>query len=196
MKRLTLTMAFMVVFCVVGAFAASQKGTMKDSRDGKAYKTVKIGSQTWMAENLNYKIEDSYCYEDVEANCAKYGRLYTWRAAQKACPAGWHLPVKGEFEALVEASGGEVVAGKKLKSSSGWNGNGNGDDSFSFSAFPAGTRVEDGNYVEEGENTYFWSSTEHSNFVALRMLLSYEFDLADLSNFDKEDAFSVRCLRD
>ena len=65
-----------------------------------------------------------------------------------------------------------------------------------FSALPAGTRVYDGDYIEEGENAYFWSSTEHSSHVALRMLLSYEFDLADLSNFDKEDGFSVRCLKD
>lgn len=196
MKRQFFTMALMVVFCAVGAFAAPEKGTMKDSRDGKAYKTVKIGKQVWMAENLSYKIGDSYCYKDDEANCAKYGRLYTWKAAQKACPAGWHLPSKGEFEALVEAVGGEGVAGKKLKSSSGWNENGNGDDTFGFSAFPAGTRIEDGNYNEEGENAYFWSSTEQSRHVALRVLLSYEFDYVDLFDFVKEDGFSVRCLKD
>ena len=196
MNRLVFTIALMAVFCAEGAFAAPEKGTMKDSRDGKTYKTVKIGKQTWMGSNLNYKIEDSFCYKGDETNCVKYGRLYTWKAAQKACPAGWHLPSKEDFEALVDAGGGEVVAGKKLKVSSGWDENGNGVDSFGFSALPAGTRVYDGDYIEEGENAYFWSSTEHSSHVALRMLLSYEFDLADLSNFDKEDGFSVRCLKD
>mgnify|MGYP003552670525 CR=1 FL=1 len=94
----------------------SKANTLTDPRDGKTYKIVKIGNQTWMAENLNVKTKDSWCYDDEESNCKKYGRLYTRRAAMKACPSGWHLPSKSEFETLIEAVGGKSEAGKMLKS--------------------------------------------------------------------------------
>lgn len=130
----------LIAFLAVSGFAATQ-GTLIDKRDGKKYKTVKIGDQTWMAENLNYKADSSFCYNNKESNCAKYGRLYTWNAAvgksedacgfghtcslpsgniQGICPDGWHLPSNGEFEALIEAAGSKYVAGMKLKSTSDW----------------------------------------------------------------------------
>ena len=79
-----------------------------------------------MAENLNYEIEGSACPEGDKRNCSKYGRLYTWKAAQKACPEGWHLPDRADFEQLIASAGGTdiasgmAVAGEKLKSTSGW----------------------------------------------------------------------------
>lgn len=117
MKRLALTMILTVVFCAVGTLAAPNRGPMKDPRDGKTYKTVQIGNQTWMAENLNYETEDSYCYKNDESNCSKYGRLYKWEVTVKACPAGWHLPSKEEFEILFKA-----VGGTQDKESEGENG--------------------------------------------------------------------------
>ena len=122
------TTIILLLICVT-AFA-QQKGTFTDSRDGKTYKTVKIGSQTWMAENLNYHGEDGFlglCYGDEPKekirkpeNCKKYGRLYNWPEAMNACPKGWHLPDTTEWQTLVDFAGGDEVAGKKLKAKSGW----------------------------------------------------------------------------
>ena len=97
-------------------------GTLTDARDGHTYGSVKIGNQVWMSENLNYKVDDSWCCHDDERECEKYGRLYLypWAAAMDACPMGWHLPTQKEFETLIYAVGGSRSAGTKLKSQSGW----------------------------------------------------------------------------
>ena len=90
--------------CVQSAPAAVNAFT--DARDGQTYKTVKIGSQVWMAENLNYALPDSsWCYENEPDSCAKYGRLYNFNGAQLACPAGWHLPSNEEWSILEKTLG-------------------------------------------------------------------------------------------
>ena len=176
--------------------ASVQKSTLTDSRDGKTYATVEIGGRTWMAENLDFETENSYCYEGVAANCSKYGRLYTWSAAKLVCPEGWSLPTREDFEALFEEAGGKSVAGKALKSASGWE-KGVGPDDFGFSALPAGTkRYDDDLYSFEGCNTYFWTSTEWGANSAYTMSLYCSSDGAELA-FDKGDeGNSVRCIKD
>ncbi len=143
-------------------------GTLTDERDGQTYKTVKIGDQVWMAENLNIAAPNSYCYHDSAEYCSKYGRLYNWAGAMDAegkwstnsvncrytgecsptypvrgaCPEGWHLPDSTEWGKLLTAVGGLDVAAKMLKSTSGWQDceeeNCNGTDAYGFSALPAG----------------------------------------------------------
>ena len=214
-------------------------GTMTDERDGRTYKTVTIGAQTWMAENLNYAYtgvpylfdenssdSNSWCYDNVPANCTKYGRLYTWAAAMDSvgtwstngkgcgygqtcsptypvrgvCPKEWHLPSQREWNTLFTAVGGKSTAGKRLKSTSGWNDykgeDDNGTDAYAFSALPAGDRYDNGNFDYKGFSAYFWSSTEINSGSAYYMGLSYNGDGASLYGDYKGNGFSVRCVKD
>ena len=178
-------------------------GYMTDSRDGQVYKTVKISSQTWMAENLNYKTAESYCYDDKSANCEKYGRLYTWAAAMEACPSGWHLPTVDEFESLLNVVGGKTTAGPKLKSKTGWKENGNGMDSYSFASLPAGIRNSNGKYRGEGAQADFWSSNavyyiEDGSIAddARGLGMMYDGKSAFVFTDNRFNGNSVRCLKD
>ena len=173
-------------------------GTITDPRDGRIYKTVTIGSQTWMAQNLNYETGNSYCYKDSASYCSKYGRLYTWEAATTACLDGWHLPTEEEFETLFTAVGGQSIAGQKLKFATGWTAYSGitNEDAFAFSALPAGGRDDDGDYDDEGNYALFWSSIENGSNNAYYMSLVYDYGGAFLTTSFKNNGFSVRCLKD
>ncbi|MBR2899378.1 MAG: hypothetical protein IKC23_07145 [Fibrobacter sp.] len=202
--------------------SGSAFGTLTDSRDGQTYKTVVIGDQVWMAENLNYETTNSYCYNDTATYCDKYGRLYTWAAAMDSvgswstngkgcgygktcsptypvrgvCPSGWHLPSQAEWDSLFTAVGGQSTAGQKLKSVTGWSGSGNGTDTFGFSALPTGFRDSEGNYFKnDGTYATFCSSTEILSYNASFVFLSYNGDDAFPYSDYKYYGFSVRCLK-
>jgi len=175
-----------------------EKGTFTDPRDGKTYKTVAIGKQIWMAENLNYNATGSMCYGNNSANCDKYGRLYDWNTAMKACPKGWHLPSKEEWQELVDLAGGNEIAGKKLKAVNGWDSNGNGTDEYDFSALPGGIFINVGlgyNFNMIGAVSYWWSSTSSGdNAYFLSMADSHE--KVNGSSYNKSSWYSVRCVQD
>ena len=195
-------------------------GTFTDSRDGKTYRTVGIGILTWMAENLNFVTDSSACYDNSydnkERNCTKYGRLYNWHDAMTACPAGWRVPSDEDWDSLTVAAGGQrveygygdyywKVAGKKLKSTTGWddweddNGNsvsGNGTDDFGFSALPGGYRWSDGNFYSAGDLGYWWSATEDDTNHAWLRLMYYRNEGVDRGIKFKTFLFSLRCVRD
>ncbi|MBR2198134.1 MAG: fibrobacter succinogenes major paralogous domain-containing protein [Fibrobacter sp.] len=208
----------------------ASKNTLTDLRDGQTYRTTTISipakdySEVWMAENLNYEVDNSYCYDDEQDNCERFGRLYTWAAAvckteeecgygqdcglpsgniRGICPQGWHLPSLSEWETLIVAVDGSITeytrdntAGKKLKSTNGWSSSG-GADAYSFSALPAGFRYNDGSYYGVCDFAYFWSSTEGSSYYAsYYMNLFYDLGKANLNYDGKYNGYSVRCLKD
>ena len=171
-------------------------GVMTDPRNGKSYKTVKIGKQTWMAQNLNYKMDDSFCYDNRAVNCAKYGSLYEWADAMNACPAGWHLPTKAEWDTLISNAGGALLAGKMLKSKRGWKSLkgknfGNGTDAFGFSVLPAGYFSR--GFENKDYKAYFWSSSKAPSycenlFFYLRLGGDY-----DNEKYERQKRYFNRC---
>ena len=215
------------------AFCEVSYGSLTDARDGKTYKTVRIGLQTWMAENLNYAYSEgtsrSYCYGNDPANCEKYGRLYTWAAAMDsaavfgedgkgcgkerectpvpivrgACPEGWHLPNRAEWDLLIAFVANSLFGGRKdsvgyaLKSPSGWEReygkSGNGSDAFDFGARPTGFCTS-GNSCFNG--TYFWSATEDGANSAYAWKLDYGDTVLLTGGYYKDSAMSVRCVKD
>jgi uncharacterized protein (TIGR02145 family) len=172
-------------------------GTFTDTRDGKKYKPVKIGSQTWMAENLNYEMEGSKCYNNKPEKCAEYGRLYDWATAKKACPAGWHLATDAEWTTLKKTVGSPV--GTKLKSTSGWNSDkgksGNGTDEYGFLALPGGYGNLDGYFYGAGFRGNWWSATEYGAYNAYYQSMDYS-EYVNVGNYGKNGKFSVRCVQD
>lgn len=106
MKKSCVAMTILFFTSLVSTVIAQETGILKDERDGKQYKTVKIGDLWWMAENLNYE-KLGTCYKDDINNCKKYGKLFSGEEAKQACPSGWHLPSTKEFITLINYYGGE-----------------------------------------------------------------------------------------
>jgi uncharacterized protein (TIGR02145 family) len=206
-------------------------GSLTDERDGKTYKTVKIGEQVWMAENLNYAYlqptetmdSSSFCYKDNASNCDKFGRLYLWSAIidstrlatdannpkdcgfqkecdlgkiQGICPDGWHIPTNDEFKTLMAAVGGDSIACKMLKSTSGWSNYGSGTDPFGFTALPGNIRFNDGTFNYENEYAQFWSTREFSKLYGNTLYLFTNNKNAYISVTQKNHAVSLRCIKD
>jgi uncharacterized protein (TIGR02145 family) len=198
-----------------GAYA--QSGTLTDPRDGRVYRTVKIGALTWMAENLNLATDSVsfQCYgltnsNVTKSNCEIYGRLYTWDAAMSACPAGWRLPDREEWNDLVQKAGGENLAGRTLKSKSGWSAN-NGTDEFGFSALPGGycwpnREWERRRSLGLGHIGSWWSATDDGGGNAWNRVMSSGNERGTPAfkseNKAREDldyktlGLSVRCVRE
>jgi uncharacterized protein (TIGR02145 family) len=175
-----------------------------DIRDGKIYKWVKINTQNWMAENLNYAVGGK-CGSTLsggtvgDANtttCDTYGRLYNWATAMAVCPFGWHLPSYAEWDALMTAVGGSSMAGRHLKATSGWNSNGNGENTYGFSALPGGYGGSGGIFYDVGGYGYWWSSNEDNSGSAYYRYMYYYDGYANGGSYGKDILFSVRCVQD
>ena len=182
-------------------------GTLADSRDGKSYKTVKIGSLTWMAENLNYdnsavatgSIDSSFCYDGIPANCEKYGRLYQEYAATAVCPEGWRLPTADDWRDLTNAVKEEFGDNNgSLRAVGEWENTIFGDNvtatnASGFSALPAGYRAKTGEYDGQGTKAYFWGEDNMNHYA---WILSNQYDLDKESMQRGYYAYAVRCVKD
>ena len=188
--------------------------TFTDARDGKNYKKVTIGTQTWMAENLNFDVLNTtsdVCYDNSDANCEKYGRLYNWSTAmggkssssispsgvQGVCPAGWHLPSDAEWTTLTDFVGSN--AGTKLKSSQYWEYYGpsyTGTDDYGFGALPGGRRNSGGYFDGAGYYGIWWSATEGDADYAWSRYMYYDYEYVYWDYGIKTSLFSVRCVKD
>ena len=191
-----------------------------DLRDTTVYKSVTIGGQTWMAENLNYETKTgSYCNPNVTDFCETYGRLYTWATAvgktedecgyghscttlgdgniQGVCPDGWHVPTETEWVALFEAVGGASTAAANLFAS-GYCVGFDCTDPFGFSALLSGQMYGNISYENPGLLGLFWSATEYdedTDFATLIILFGDEKE-AFWDHESKSLGNSVRCVKD
>ena len=178
---------------------SKKTGSFTDSRDQHTYKTIKIGEQTWMAENLAYTVISSIYYKNEESNISIYGLLYDWETAKTVCPDGWHLPSDAEWYKLRKNIGEKYIAGSKLKSTSNlWKSPNKGaDNSSGFNALPAGSHNANyGGFCFLGIITNFWTSTGYDAGNAGIFILDYDRE-SFMENIDLRSCMnSVRCIKD
>jgi uncharacterized protein (TIGR02145 family) len=196
-----------------------EEGAPVTDVDGNVYKTVKIGNQTWMAENLkstHYSDGtpvESFAYNNDTANVRVYGRLYRWAAATKnaassnsnpsrvqgASPSGWHIPSEAEWQVLVNNLGGEAVAGGKLKEAGTlhWSSPNTGATNESkFTALPAGWFDFTGEFRRIGEWSFLTTATRPGSYSVYARVLKSDLTSANRGDLHPDDAIPIRCVKD
>ena len=176
---------------------AQKYSSFIDGRDSIKYKTVAIGKQTWFAENLNFEIQDSWNYLNLPANGTKFGRLYTWEAANKSCPSGWHLPTDDEWKELEKFLG---MADTDLDKFDKWRGTNQGnqlisDTTLGFNILMGGYRNPPSNYNLLDLQAFFWTSSLQYDLGWFRQLYNKNKQIFRKTS-PKSWAFSVRCVKD
>lgn len=190
--------------------------------NGNKYRTVQIGTQCWMAENLKVtryqngdtipNITDSftwiiangaYCNYNNDTDLAEsYGRLYNWYAVadtRDIAPVGWHVPTDSDWEILISHLGGSSLAGGKMKETgtTHWSTTNNGASNESgFAGLPGGLRNKNGDFSGIASRAFFWSSTEYFEGNAWYRILYGASSECDRNYIDKYNGFSVRCIKD
>jgi uncharacterized protein (TIGR02145 family) len=192
--------------------SAQITGKLTDVRDGHVYKTIQIGNQTWMAENLNFATDTgSICYDNQPSNCEKFGRLYTWDVAKIVCPMGWHLPSDNEWQILEKTigmpeneinligyrGGNNNIAGK-IKSKKNWDSSSDlVYEDIGFNALPAGNYgFHENLFGLLNCNAFFWTSTAYKNEFAWNRDIRYTDNTIYRSQKFRLVGFSVRCIKD
>lgn len=196
MKNLSLIL-ILILATVIEIFG-QEKGTFIDLRDSKTYKTVKIGSQVWMAENLAYLTTGSQkhkAYNNDPSNVKKFGYLYDWQTASTACPTGWRLPNYQDIKNLKSQIGDRDA--EMLKATSGWDGK-NGVDKYGWAALPGGYFYQ-GTFKNKGDVGYWWLNTVSDDYGVPTpyhiTMTSWQYFFDFNSEYDKQHMFSVRCIK-
>jgi len=221
LSKLTFTLFFLLSANYQLSFA-QKMSTLYDGRDSSTYKTVSIGNQDWMAENLHFKMPNGcWCYNNESENCKKFGNLYNWEMAKEACPQGWHLPSKADFDTLVNFLGGDSVTGAKIRSRLFWKSkrvsrkkymcidkdacvhNSKNEKHFSvlvnstnFSGLPAGGYYYGTTFDYMGLYGIWWTSSLFDKYNPIYYII---YDASSWMGSDKAISscgFSVRCLKD
>ena len=179
---------------VSSSAGVAYSNNLVDSRDGKTYKTVMIGTKVWMAENLNYAAGDRKCCGSPSSELAcPYGILYG--SAGDNCPKGWHLPSETDWNKLMGEAGGAKIAGGYFKATSDWNQNSAGQDVFGFAAMPGGYWTPAYGCQKVGYEGYWWSTSG-----CIFRMSSSDNEVQRITDYRADqygrDYFSVRCVKD
>lgn len=188
-------------------------GLLKDLRDNRTYRTVTIGDQVWMAENLRFRYyvgaELAPCYDDKEENCDKYGRLYWVRSSNTECPKGWHVPDTTDYRKLIKSA--EEIrrsVAMTLKSADGWDDyegeSLNGFDDLGFSLLPGGYMCRDSAGNAEYRNLGLGTLLADNDFPIMPVVsgASYDFTFrcmlnhAEVTYLDEICYGYIRCVKD
>lgn len=207
-------------FCLYGKLYSSAEYLL-DVRDDQVYRIALLGrgdsARTWMVENLNYVLNDgeqSWCYENKEENCEKFGRLYTWAAVldrpeeecgygQKCnvanpfrglCPEGWHVSTKEEWQMLFKMEEEDDTAGEMLRSKNGWKEGVKGTDALGFAAMPGGY-YEEGVFYGKSETALFWTSNFIDKFSAQSYGMTYDSKDVTYEAIDEDLGLALRCVK-
>jgi len=201
--------------------SSSNANAIVSNCEGINFNTAVIGTQTWMAENLNCNVRGSKCNGNNESNCEKYGRLYDWATAMALppscnasscasqinwnhkgiCPTGWHIPTNEDLDNLMHYAGtrdgfyDSATANRYLKATNGWNNYGNGEDKYGFKALPGGYGDSDDNFAHAGSFGYFMGANEDDGIHAYILYMGHNDEDLYRGIHDKSFLFSVRCLR-
>jgi uncharacterized protein (TIGR02145 family) len=165
---------------------------------GREHKTVIIGKQEWMTENLFCPELGFHHDNDPKNSEGGYGTLHThyaMPAIQELLPDDWRVPTDEDWDVLIKYVGED--SGTKLKSKTGWDDGGNGTDDYGFRVLPSGFRNYNGSYFyDRGRYAYFWSSSAYDGTRAWYRQFSYNRADVSRSNTNRSNGFSVRCIRD
>jgi uncharacterized protein (TIGR02145 family) len=190
MKKILLISVLTV--CIASVFGQEK---FTDKRDGNVYRLVTVNGVIWMAENLRFRAKEGAVFYDNDPNNAReYGMLYSWKAATTACPTGWHLPSGEDFRNLSD----------HFQNHDSWRKT--SGDTISFSIQLGGLQDHEGTFSEIDESGYYWTSSDYdkqsaeyfSYLIIDKMVvtdISRMADVEDIQGTDKNDKYSVRCIK-